>query len=259
MAIVNLTPDSFSDGGQFNQYDAAMTYIEAQIKAGADRIDIGAQSTRPGSKFVSTQEEIDRLTKVLKAYKSYFDQPLSLDTVNAKVAQFGIECGVDMINDVSGLTYDQNMLDVCAQGRVGVCLMHMKGTPQTMQENPRYIDTVQEVKIFLEKQVERCNAKGVGPIMIDPGIGFGKTLEHNLILIKQLRELKSLGCPILVGTSRKSFINDISPSLTDQRLGGTIASCVIAWQHGADVLRVHDVFAVKQALEVSVAIQEVVC
>tara|TARA_B100001989_G_scaffold250942_1_gene229065 strand:+ start:796 stop:1608 length:813 start_codon:yes stop_codon:yes gene_type:complete len=259
MAIVNVTPDSFSDGGQFVNYDRAMKHIELQIAAGADIIDIGAQSTRPGAKLISVQEEIKRLTPVLKAYKQHFDVPLSLDTMVADVAAFGLEHGVDLINDVSGFTYDQQLVHVCAQGQVAVCVMHMQGQPATMQQNPVYDNVTVDVKLFLQQQVLMCQAHGIKQIIIDPGIGFGKTLNQNLQLLNQLDQFKQLGCPILLGTSRKSFIDAIAVAGVDQRLGGTVASVVLAWQQGVQLFRVHDVFEVKQALKVAQAITEGVC
>ena len=255
MGIVNVTPDSFSDGGSYTNQDAIISYIDQLIKHGADIIDIGAQSTRPGAALISVQEEIDRLSAIIPFFKQRFDCLLSLDTFYADVAKFGLEHGVDLVNDVSGLTYDSAMLETCAHYQAPVVIMHMKGSPKTMQDKPEYDDVVETVYLFFEQQINRCRQVGINQIMLDPGIGFGKTLEHNLTLLKNLSYFRSLECPIMVGTSRKSFINQLSPSDVNCRLGGSIASNLRAWQLGAQVFRVHDVFDMKQAFDVSLKLE----
>lgn len=259
MGILNITPDSFSDGGKFLHIDAAKNQIDKFIKEGASIIDIGAQSTRPGAKMVSTGEELSRLTPILTCFKQEFNCMLSLDTMNSDVAEFGLKHGVDMINDVSAMTADKRMLDVCKLYKPMVCLMHMQGTPQTMQQTPIYTNVVHDVKNFLKDRIDLCHQNGITNIVIDPGIGFGKTLEHNLLLLKGLDQFLELGCPLMVGTSRKSFIDHIVKSSAQERLAGTVASTVIAWQKGVRFFRVHDVFECKQALEVTKSIEEVLC
>ncbi len=255
MGIVNVTPDSFSDGGSYTNQDAIISYIDQLIKHGADIIDIGAQSTRPGAALISVQEEIERLATIIPFFKQRFDCLLSLDTFYADVAKFGLENGVDIINDVSGLTYDSAMIETCAHYQAAVVIMHMNGAPKTMQDNPHYDDVMETVYSFLKQQIQRCTDVGIQQIMIDPGIGFGKTLDHNLSLLKNLATFKSLGYPLLIGTSRKSFINQISKSDVHQRLGGSIASNLVAWKLGANVFRVHDVFDMKQAFDVSLKLE----
>ena len=259
MGILNITPDSFSDGGRFLHIDAAKKQIDTYIKEGASIIDIGAQSTRPGAKMLSTDEELSRLTSILSCFKQEFDCILSLDTMNSDVAEFGLQNGVDMINDVSAMTADKRMIDVCKLYRPMVCLMHMQGTPQTMQEAPIYKNVVDDVKAFLKSRISLCSQNDITNIIIDPGIGFGKTLEHNLLLLNRLDQFLDLGCPLMVGTSRKSFINQIFKSSTQQRIAGTVASSVIAWQKGARFFRVHDVFECRQALAVTKSIEEALC
>lgn len=254
MGIVNITPDSFSDGGKWTTPDAALRHTEQLIREGAHIIDVGAESTRPGAPDVPAEEEEKRLLPYLKKYRQYFDTPLSLDTTKATIAEMGLSLGVSIINDVSGLSRDQKMADVAAAYNCPVILMHMKGTPRTMQRNPEYEDVIKEVKSDLEKKIGDARKKGVSKIMIDPGIGFGKTVAHNLEILNRLKEFRSLNCPIAVGTSRKSFIGAITGAETQDRLPGTIASTLIAVQHGASIVRVHDVKEVKQALTVADAI-----
>jgi dihydropteroate synthase len=253
MGVVNLTPDSFSDGGQFLSVDAALRHVECLIADGATILDIGAESSRPGADPVSTKEEINRLTPFLVQYRSHFDIPLSLDTSKADVASVGIAHGVRWINDITGLSDDQ-MIPVIKKGGVGVIIMHMKGMPKTMQETPHYKDVMKEVYVTLDTHVNACQQAGISEIIIDPGIGFGKTVSHNLQLLKQLKQLKSLKCPILVGTSRKSFIGQITGEGVDNREEGTIASSLYAISQGADIIRVHDVGAMQRALSVWQAI-----
>jgi dihydropteroate synthase len=259
MGIVNVTPDSFSDGGRFQNHDGVLTYIEQLISQGASIIDIGAQSTRPGASLLSAEEEITRLSLILPELKKRFKCKVSLDTFYSDVALFGLDHGVDIINDVSGLSYDTAMIDVCARYNATVVIMHMKGLPKTMQDNPNYEDVFQSVFSFFETQVKAGQQGGISSFILDPGIGFGKSLDHNITLLKRLSEFKQLGWPMLVGTSRKSFIDQISHSDIHQRLGGTIASNLMAWRHGATFFRVHDVFDMKQAFDVSLRLEGVPC
>ncbi len=257
MGIVNVTPDSFSDGGQFFSADKALRHIETLIAAGADIIDIGAESTRPGSDSISDDEEIKRLKPVLSVYRNHFDIPLSLDTTKASVADFGLSLGASMINDVSGLTADNLLPQVVSRYAVPVVLMHRSGISKTMQENPTYHHIISDIKETLKQAVSNARGFGITDIIIDPGIGFGKTLSHNLALLKYLKDFADLNCPILIGTSRKSFIGAITGETSTDRLSGTIASCVVSLMNGATFFRVHDVLEVKKALSVSHAIMTV--
>ena len=255
MAVVNLTPDSFSDGGQFKDVDDVWRYIEDCFQQGADIIDVGAESTRPGSDGVDVAEEWNRLEPIVSEFKKRFDGRLSIDTSKAEIARRCLECAADMINDVTALDGDAGMLHVLAEFKPAVCLMHMQGTPRSMQQEPAYVDVIDDVYVYLEHKVKMCRDHGLTSIVVDPGIGFGKTLEHNVVLLRHLERFKSLNCPIMVGTSRKSFINALSESAVDQRLGGTIASNLLAWQQGARVFRVHDVQEIHQAFQVAQAIE----
>jgi dihydropteroate synthase len=256
MGIVNITPDSFSDGGHFLSEDQAIKQIELLIKDGADFIDIGAESSRPGAEPVSVSEEIKRLAKVLTKYSRYFEVPLSLDTYKAEVADYGLSMGVNIINDISGLKADPNMAQVVKKHSVPVILMHMRGTPKNMQESPKYEDVVNEVFLELKESIDLAKKNEIDKIIIDPGIGFGKNVYHNLTLIKNLDVFKSLGHPLLVGTSRKSFIGHITADNDFERLSGTIASNLLAFQNGANILRVHDIGNIKKAVQVLEAIEQ---
>ncbi|MDA1354368.1 MAG: dihydropteroate synthase [bacterium] len=251
MGIANLTPDSFSDGGDLCDTDTAFKAIDRMISDGAGIIDIGAQSTRPGAEPLSEDDELSRLDAVITGYKSRFDTPLSLDTQSSKVAAWGLSHGVDMINDVSGLSHDPDMAKTVANAGCAVCIMHMQGTPQTMQIKPHYDDIIQTIVSDLKHQASVALKAGVRKIIIDPGIGFGKTLEHNLKLLHNMDAFLELGYPVLLGASRKSFIHSIDQSPTDQRLGGSIAAIVCARQQGIQFFRVHDVAASVQALRVT--------
>lgn len=255
MGILNVTPDSFSDGGQFNTYDEAMKRIEIMINQGATIIDIGAESTRPGAKSISLKEEISRLEKVIKAYTHYFDVPLSLDTTKSEVAAFGCEHGVAMINDISGLTFDPKMVDVVAAHQCYTIVMHIQEKPTTMQQAPKYNSVVKDVTDFLKNRLETLNKKGVTKLICDPGIGFGKTVTHNLQLLNQFQQFQQLGVPLLVGTSRKSFIGQLTGEGVEDRLEGSIVSALMAVQKGANIVRVHDIAAMKRSLQVYEAIE----
>ncbi len=255
MGIVNLTPDSFSDGGLFNQRDAALKQAYQLVAEGADYLDLGGESTRPGAQEVSVQEELDRVMPVLETIKAELPVKVSLDTAKTEVMQAGIALGVDMINDVNALRAD-GALQTVAACQCEVCLMHMQGTPRTMQSNPHYDDVVAEVKAFLAARINACEAAGIqrDRITIDPGFGFGKTLEHNLRLMKHLAAFHELNCSVLVGVSRKSMIGAVLDKPVEQRLYGGLALALIAAQQGAKIIRTHDVGATVDALKMAEAV-----
>jgi dihydropteroate synthase len=258
MGVVNVTPDSFSDGGRYATVKAAAAQGEALAKAGADLLDIGGESTRPGAEPVPIQVELERVLPVLEALRARTDVPLSIDTRKAAVARRALGAGASMVNDVSGLGHDPQMAGVVAEAGAALCLMHMQGTPQTMQADPHYDDVVAEVLEALVVSIDRAVAAGVprSRLWVDPGIGFGKTTGHNLFLLRHLAEFRVLGAPVLVGTSRKRFLGALAGGRPpEQRLPGTLASvAAVAVLQGADVVRVHDVAEAKDALEVADAI-----
>ncbi len=243
MGILNVTPDSFSDGGKFFAEGDAISYAERISKEGADIIDVGGESTRPGARPVSEKEEIERVVPVIKALSKERKIIISIDTRKAKVARAALEAGAHMVNDVSGLRFDKKMARLVAERRVPVCIMHMRGTPRTMQKNPAYRDLMGEVIGELEESIAIAINAGIlhGKIIVDPGIGFGKTVENNLEIFKRLRELKVLGCPILVGPSRKSFIGKVLGLPEGERVEGTAAAAALSIANGANIVRVHDV------------------
>ena len=255
MGVVNVTPDSFSDGGLYLDPDAAVAHGEELARAGAAILDVGGESTRPGAEAVSEAEELRRVVPVIQGLAEG-DAEISVDTSKAAVAEAALDAGAAIVNDVTALRGDPEMAALCADRGATVVLMHMLGSPRTMQENPVYGDVVDEVKAFLAERVEAAVAAGVGEerIWLDPGIGFGKTAAHNLELLRRLAELGELGRPLVIGTSRKSFIGRVDGSDAGERLGGTIASSVLAAAEGAEVLRVHDVAEVGQAMAVATAI-----
>jgi dihydropteroate synthase len=255
MGVVNVTPDSFSDGGLYLDPDAAVAHGEELARAGAAILDVGGESTRPGAEAVSEAEELRRVVPVIQGLAAG-DVEISVDTSKAAVAEAALDAGATIVNDVTALRGDGEMAALCADRGATVVLMHMLGSPRTMQESPVYDDVVGEVKAFLAERVEAAVAAGVGEerIWLDPGIGFGKTAAHNLELLRRLAELGELGRPLVIGTSRKSFIGRVDGSDAGERLGGTIASSVLAAAEGAEVLRVHDVAEVGQAIAVATAI-----
>jgi dihydropteroate synthase len=264
MGIVNVTPDSFSDGGAFLDAEAAIAHACALVEEGAEILDVGGESTRPGAQPVGGEEELRRVLPVLEGIAAAgLDAEVSIDTTKASVASAAIDAGATIVNDVSALRADPEMAAVVAERGVRCCLMHMLGKPRTMQADPRYADVVDDVRAFLEERLELAVAAGIDErrIMLDPGIGFGKTVAHNLALLDRLQELCSLGRPLLVGTSRKSFLGRIiadaagasEPAGPDDRLPGTIATNVLAYERGASVFRVHDVAPVRAALAVAAA------
>ncbi len=259
VGVLNVTPDSFSDGGRYFSPQAATDHARRMLAAGADVIDVGAESTRPESDRVSADEQIDRLKDILPAV-TRTEAVVSIDTTSAKVAGFALDAGAAIINDISAGRDDPDMFALAAERAEAMVLMHMLGEPKTMQENPQYRDVVAEVRDFLSGRIDAATAAGVeeNKLIIDPGIGFGKKLGHNLSLIARLDELAELGRPIMLGTSRKRFIGHITgQDLPQGRLGGTIATCLAGWRRGASIFRVHDVEQVGQAFQVSAAIDGV--
>jgi dihydropteroate synthase len=254
MGVVNVTPDSFSDGGQYLDPAAAIRHGEELLRDGASILDVGGESTRPGAEEVGGAEELRRVEPVVAALAGA--ATVSIDTSKLMVAEAALKAGASIVNDVTAFQRDPEMAGLCAARDVGVVLMHMPGSPRTMQDDPRYEDVVDDVKAFLAGRMEFALGEGVAEerVWLDPGIGFGKTLEHNLELLRRLGELRELGRPLVIGASRKSFIGKIDGSAVDQRIGGSIASSVLAVAEGADVLRVHDVDEMSEALTVAKAI-----
>ena len=244
MGVLNVTPDSFSDGGEFNQPLCALNQAQALAAAGADIIDVGGQSTRPGAEQISVEAELERVLSVIKIIRPKINIPISVDTTRAIVAKAAVDAGADMVNDISGGTFDSSMFSTVASLNVPLVLMHIRGTPQTMQQMTDYQDVIEEISNFLLQQITAAITAGIKreKIIIDPGIGFAKKLEQNLEIFRRLTELKKLNCPILVGPSRKSFIGHILNQPDPKaRVWGTAAACCAAIFNGADILRVHDV------------------
>jgi dihydropteroate synthase len=258
MGVVNVTPDSFSDGGRFLAADAALDQALALVREGAAIVDIGGESTRPGSDPVPAERELARVLPVIEALADSVGVPISVDTMKAEVARRALESGATIINDVSALRYDEAMADVVAAAGCPVCLMHMKGQPKTMQEDPRYDDVVAEVLDFLEGRMAFALARGVREeqILLDPGIGFGKTVAHNLALLAGLDRFASLGRPVVLGASRKRFLGAVLGAEPSERLVGTIATTVIGCMAGVQVFRVHDVKPNFEAMRVALAVRE---
>lgn len=265
MGILNVTPDSFSDGGHFFATSDAVAQAEKMIREGADIIDIGGESTRPFSKPVSEAEEIERVIPVIEALAHRVNVPISIDTRKAKVGRLALAAGASMINDISALREDPVLAEVAADSGVPVILMHMKGTPGNMQVSPRYDDLFGEIGAFLKQAVDRAEKRGIqrSKIIIDPGIGFGKTGPHNLLLLKHLTRFKTMGLPLLIGSSRKAFVRkivkpdhlaDIDPQLPVVETGTQAAVAIAAW-NGADILRVHNVAGTLATLKIVAAIQ----
>jgi len=255
MGVVNVTPDSFSDGGLYLDANAAIGHGVKLLRDGAAILDVGGESTRPGAAAVDVDEEVARTRPVVEGLVGTGAE-VSIDTSKLAVAEAALDAGASIVNDVTALRGDPEIGALCAERGVGLILMHMQGTPRTMQANPAYDDVVDDVKAFLAERMEVAVSAGVEEerIWLDPGIGFGKTLEHNMELLRRLPELRELGRPLVVGASRKSFIGKVDGSEAGDRIGGTIASSVLAFAGGADVLRVHDVIEMAQALEVAGAI-----
>jgi dihydropteroate synthase len=259
MGILNVTPDSFSDGGQHFDPGDALASARAMAAAGVDILDIGGESTRPGAETIKPEEEIRRTAPVITAIRAELSVPLSIDTRKAAVAQAALDAGATLVNDVAGFTYDAGLAPLCAARNIPVCVMHAKGDPATMQDDPVYDDVVLDIYAFLQERISALTALGIAreQIVVDPGIGFGKTLEHNLTLLKNISVFHGLGCPILLGVSRKRFIGVIgdAPNAAD-RAPGSIAVGLAALAQGVQILRVHDVTATAQALALWQAVRE---
>ena len=250
MGIVNVTPDSFSDGGEFLETNRAVEHALRLADEGADVLDIGGESTRPGAAVVTLDEELQRVVGVIHALRSQTNKLISIDTTKAKVAAEALAAGADIVNDISGLTFDPDIVDVCAASTCGVICMHIQAKPQTMQDDPHYDDVVGEVSQFLRDRIQALVAAGIAQerIVTDPGIGFGKTAQHNIELLSQIDTLRGLGCPVLIGHSRKRFLAKVLGSPLEERVFGTVGvSVAVAAQH-ADMIRVHDVAATRDAL-----------
>ena len=257
MGVLNVTPDSFSDGGQFYILERALQQAHEMINQGADIIDIGGQSTRPGAKQITLEEELNRVIPVVKALRQQSDITISVDTTRAKVAQEAIEVGADIINDISGATFDEAMLPTVARMNVPIILMHIRGNPETMQTLANYQDVVGEIKKFLQARIDAAIKLGISKkhLIIDPGIGFAKNYQQNITILRNINQLKELGYPILIGTSRKTFIGQIlDKNEPKDRVWGTAGSCSYAITQGADILRVHDVAVITDVAKVTDAI-----
>jgi len=255
MGVLNITPDSFSDGGFFMSRDTAVAHARKMVEEGADIIDVGGESTRPGAQAVSVQEELDRVIPVIDAMARAIPVPISIDTSKPEVMRAAVAAGAGFINDVRALR-EEGALHAAAAQQVPVCLMHMQGEPRSMQHHPVYADVVVEVRDFLQRRIEACVAAGIPRqrLIVDPGFGFGKTVEHNLELLQRLGELRALGTPILAGLSRKSMIGALLGLPVEQRLQASVALALIAVQNGATMLRVHDVRATREAIRMFEAV-----
>ena len=256
MGILNVTPDSFSDGGCYLDVDQAVAHAELMVAEGATLIDIGGESSRPGASPVSIREELARILPVIRAIGDTVDVLLSVDTYKAEVAQHALEAGAHLVNDITALHGDKAMASVVSEMEAGLILMHMKGRPRTMQQAPQYDDVVNEIYNSLQKSIEVAESEGIAAdrIIIDPGIGFGKTIEHNLEILRRLSEFRGLHKPLLIGTSRKSFIGKILELPVTERVEGTTATVCWAIAHGADIVRVHDVKANVRAVQMTDAL-----
>ncbi len=255
MGILNVTPDSFSDGGLFSSLDAARRHADAMADDGADMIDVGGESTRPGASEVGVAEELDRVIPVIEAVTASTGLPVSVDTSKAAVMREAVAAGATLINDVRALR-EPGALEAAAELRVPVCLMHMHGEPRTMQQAPQYADVTADVATFLRHRARECVAAGIcgEDVFLDPGFGFGKSHCHNVELLANLGQLRGLGYPLIVGLSRKSTIGELTGRPLEQRIAGSVAAAVIAVMNGADVVRVHDIRDTKDALQVAAAV-----
>jgi dihydropteroate synthase len=257
MGVLNLTPDSFSDGGSYRTIDDAVRRAEQMVSEGADIIDIGGESTRPGSLPISADEEQQRVMPVIERLAGLLTIPLSIDTTKACIAREALAAGVSIINDISGMQFDPEMPSVIVDTNASIVIMHMQGNPRTMQHKPSYTDVVSEVHSFLDERIQFAENQGIQrrQIIIDPGIGFGKDVKHNLMLIKHIDEFCDLGCPVLLGVSRKGFIGAVTGAPVDNRTYGTAAVVAYAAIHGVRIHRVHDVAAMRQVCDIITAIK----
>ena len=250
MGIVNVTPDSFSDGGRFLAVDQAVEHAQTLIAEGADILDIGGESSRPGAEPVSLDEELRRVIPVFERLSEITKVPLSIDTYKPEVARNALQCGARIVNDITGLSSDPRMVEVCIEASCGVICMHMQGTPQTMQANPHYLSVIDELSQEFSARLEKLERAGLPRerVAIDPGIGFGKTAQHNLEILSSIVRLKGLGRPVLIGHSRKRFLQKVLGQTLDERSSGTIGVSIALAQQGVDILRVHDVAANRDAI-----------
>ncbi len=250
MGILNVTPDSFSDGGRFFSPDMAVQHALEMQEAGADLIDIGAESSRPGAEPVGQEEEWRRLAPVLKALSPILKVPISVDTYKAEIARRSLDEGADIVNDISALTMDPKMAETVARAGCPVILMHMRGTPRSMQRKPSYRNLMEEIHLFFKKRIEFCRREGIQQLIIDPGLGFGKRYADNYEIMRRLREFRIFGHPLLIGPSRKSFIAKASDTGDGDRLMGTAAAVIMSLSHGASICRVHNVREIRQAVRI---------
>ncbi len=253
MGILNMTPDSFSDGGQFKSHDKAIDHALKMVEEGANIIDIGGESTRPGAESVQLEEELSRTIPIIEAIRLKSDCLISIDTYKSKVAKAALVSGADMVNDISGLTFDHNMASLVAERNVPVIIMHIKGKPGDMQKNPNYDNLIKEIKAFFEVQIAIAKKAGIdsGNIILDPGIGFGKRLEDNFEIIRELGQISTMGYPVLLGPSRKSFIGFTLDLPIEERIEGTLASITAGVINGARIVRVHDIRATRRTLTIT--------
>lgn len=256
MGILNATPDSFSDGGRHHHLSQAIDRVAEMLTQGADMVDVGGESTRPGAAAVEVEEELSRVVPLIEVINARFDVPISIDTSKAVVMRESVKAGACLINDVRALQEPEAVAEAAASG-AGVCLMHMQGQPRTMQAAPHYAHVVNDVANFLQTRLEVCLSNGIErtQILLDPGFGFGKTLEHNLQLLRELESLHSLGCPLLIGVSRKSMIGGVLQTDVNNRMIGSVAAAVMSMERGAGILRVHDVLETAQAVKMFNAIR----
>ena len=253
MGILNMTPDSFSDGGQFKSHNKAIDHALKMVEEGANIIDIGGESTRPGAEAVQLEEELSRTIPIIEAIRLKSDCLISIDTYKSKVATAALAAGADMVNDISGLTFDHNMASLVAERNVPVIIMHIKGKPGDMQKNPIYDNLIKEIKVFFEVQIAIAKKAGIdsGNIILDPGIGFGKRLEDNFEIIRELGQISTMGYPVLLGPSRKSFIGFTLDLPIEERIEGTLASITAGVINGARIVRVHDIRATRRTLTIT--------
>ena len=253
MGILNMTPDSFSDGGQFKSHNKAIDHALKMVEEGANIIDIGGESTRPGAEAVQLEEELSRTIPIIESIRLKSDCLISIDTYKSKVATAALAAGADMVNDISGLTFDHNMASLVAERNVPVIIMHIKGKPGDMQKNPNYDNLIKEIKAFFEVQIAIAKKAGIdsGNIILDPGIGFGKRLEDNFEIIRELGQISTMGYPVLLGPSRKSFIGFTLDLPIEERIEGTLASITAGVINGARIVRVHDIRATRRTLTIT--------
>jgi len=251
MGILNVTPDSFSDGGKYYNIEQAVAHGAKLVENGADFIDVGGESTRPGSDPVSVEEETRRIVPVIKELSRKINIPISIDTYKSETAEAALQAGAVIVNDVSAMTYDTSMVPVVKKHQASIVLMHMKGAPKTMQENPTYDNVINDVKHYLSERISMVKKAGIEQVIIDPGIGFGKKFKHNIQLLRELKSFTSLGCPLLLGPSRKAFIGAILNLPANERIEGTAAVVTSAILNGANIIRVHDVKEMKRVAMVT--------